>query len=566
MRYFLRISRLLSLLLCFFMTSCSSRVLSHPDAASSFVSEDTFSLESKNRFVKALLNAEKGDLWGALDGYRKVRPSGASAHAAVHHAMAKAFFELGVADSARSHADQAVEYLSDDRHYLRLQATIAHYMKDYAGAISAFTKLVAIQPGKTEYLSLLALEYIGSGDSEKALDIFQKMLALDPADEQTRAQVLLLEIKLQHYHDAIETLSSVIGEGEEKERLKLTLGELYMQTGQSEQAVKTYREIIAANPRFVSAWLALFEVSVQSGSRDVFLCDLSSFYDTSGMTFAQKMIPSELFYVRSAKDSTYLPPLHDMITEIDRRYPGEPATMLMKGRLLLRAKLPADAAREFRAVLRKDPSNIDAWEELVSACLFQQDYAEAIRVVASAKKRASASQMRLLVLEGYAAFQSGRTRTAVKLLEQSLQLKHREKDRWHYLQAASTLAMSYDKLGMQEKSLDMYRRVLLLDPANTLAMNNLAYMLAISGRDFETAKKLAMKAVADEPDNPVYLDTLGWVLFGLGEYQEALVYLEKASSLAPDETEITYHLISVYEKLDLHEKARLLRNRIKPAG
>ncbi|WP_449258989.1 tetratricopeptide repeat protein [Chlorobium limicola] len=527
---------------------------------------DSLSEQARNRFVKALLSAEKGDYWGAIEGYRTIRPSDPSSRAAVHHAAARAFFDLGVVDSARHHADQAVMNQPDNRHYLRMQAAIAHHIKDYSGAVSAFSRLVALQPANTEFLTLLALEYIASGDAEKALEIFQRMLSLDPADEQTRAQVLLLEIKLRHYHDAIETLSALIEEGEEKERLKLTLGELYMQTGQTERAVKTYREIIAANPRFVPAWLALLEISVQSGAKETFLGDLTAFYDTIGMKFEQKMSLAELFYVRSSKDSTYQNPLRIMIAEIERRHPGEPSTMLMRGRLLLREKKSADAKKEFRAVLRKDPSSIEAWEELVSALLAENNYAEAMRAVVSAKSNASASQMRLLVLEGFAAFQTGRTEIAVTHLEKALRLKQPEKERWLYLQAASTLAMSYDKLGQTEKSIDMYRRILFLEPGNTLAMNNLAYMLAIEGRDLETAKTLATKAVAEEPDNPVYLDTLGWVLFRLGAWQEALVHLEKAASLAPHEVEIIGHLIDVYEKLGMQDKAGKLREMIKAAG
>jgi len=562
-----RFGLLALLMLCLsgcFLVSCSSLPLSDRDTAPSAMPPDSLSDQARNRFVKALLSAEKGDYWGAIEGYRTIRPSDPSARAAVHHAAARAFFDLGVVDSARHHADQAVISQPDNRHYLRMLAAIAHHMKDYSGAVSAFSRLVELQPANPEFLALLALEYVASGDAEKALEIFQRMLSLDPADEQTRAQVLLLEIKLRHYHDAIETLSAMIEDGEEKDRLKLTLGELYLQTGQTDQAVKTYREIIAANPRFVPAWLALLELSVQSGAKETFLGDLRAFYDTIGIKYEQKMSLAELFYVRSSKDSTYQNPLRVMIAEIERRHPVELSTMLIRGRLLLREKNPTEAKREFRAALRKDPSSIEAWEELVSALLAENNYSEAMRAVASAKSNASASRMRLLVLEGFAAFQSGRTETAVAHLEKALRLKQPEKERWLYLQAASTLAMSYDKLGQTEKSIDMYRRILFLEPGSTLAMNNLAYMLAIQGRELETAKTLATKAVADEPDNPVYLDTLGWVLFRLGAWQEALVHLEKAASLAPHEVEIIGHLIDVYEKLGMQDKAGKLREMKKP--
>lgn len=527
---------------------------------------DTAAESSKNRFVSALLLAEKGDFWGAIDAFRTVHSPDAAAKAAVHHATARAFQELGVADSARTHAEKAAAIEPENRSYLLTLASVAHQMKDYGRSVDIYTDLVKLDPGRSDYLAQLALEHIASGDPEKALAVFQRMLQLDPSDESTRAQVLLLEIKLKHYHSAIETLSGLIEEGEEKARLELTLGELYVETGQSALASKTFRKILAANPRFLPAWLALLELSVETKDRESFLLDLNAFYNTSGLKPEQKISLAELFYVRAAKDSAYIEPLYGMLAEIGKRYPGETSAMMLTGKLKLREKKPREAEQAFSAVLRLHPAHIEAWEDLIAAYIMQKEYVKAAGAVARAKKLARVTPMRLLVLEGYTAYQVGDVRKAVRLLEKALQVKHREKERWLYLQAASTLAMSYDKLGLREKSLAMYRAILLLDSGNALAMNNYAYLLSLQGRDLAEAKNLAMKAAAQEPDNPVYLDTLGWVLFGLGEYREALQHLEKAFSLAGDDPEIAGHLLKVYEKTGENEKARLLRLRIGVMG
>jgi len=556
----------LGLFLLFLLSACSLRPAVKADRVVRPAAPDTVAEGAKNRFVAALLLAEKGDFWGAVEAYRTVQPSGAGAKAAVHHAAARAFLGLGVTDSARTHAEKAAAIEPGNSSYLLQLASVAHQMKDYGRAVAIYTDLVELQPGRSDYLTLLALEHIASGDPEKALGVFQRLLQLDPSDENTRAQVLLLEIKLKHYHEAIETLSGLIGEGEEKARLQLTLGELYVETGQTALASKTFREIIAANPRFVPAWLALLELSVASNDRSTFLLDLNAFYNTSGLKPEQKTSLAELFYVRAAKDSAYVQPLYGMLAEIEKRHPGETGAAMLKGKLKLREKKPLEAEREFRAILRRRPGHIEAWEDLITAYIMQKEYAKAAGAVAKAKKLAKVTPMRLLVLEGYTAFQVGDTRNAVRLLEKALQEKHREKERWLYLQAASTLAMSYDKLGLREKSLGMYRAILLLDSGNALAMNNYAYLLSLQGSDLATAKNLALKAVAHEPDNPVYLDTLGWVLFRLGEYREALQHLEKASALAPDDLEIAGHLLNVYEKTGAEEKARLLRQRIGRMG
>ena len=58
--------------------------------------------------------------------------------------------------------------------------------------------------------------------------------------------------------------------------------------------------------------------------------------------------------------------------------------------------------------------------------------------------------------------------------------------------------------------------------------NDLGYLYADQGKNLEKAEAMIRKAVAEEPDNYAYLDSLGWVLFKRGKFQEARGPLEKA--------------------------------------
>ena len=57
------------------------------------------------------------------------------------------------------------------------------------------------------------------------------------------------------------------------------------------------------------------------------------------------------------------------------------------------------------------------------------------------------------------------------------------------------------------------------------------------------------QAVALDPDNAAYLDTLGWVYYQQGRYAEALELLERANELRPDDLEIREHIEKTREKL-----------------
>ncbi|MGA2065329.1 MAG: tetratricopeptide repeat protein [Thermoguttaceae bacterium] len=67
-------------------------------------------------------------------------------------------------------------------------------------------------------------------------------------------------------------------------------------------------------------------------------------------------------------------------------------------------------------------------------------------------------------------------------------------------------------------------------PDDVSASNDLGYLWADQGKHLHRALAMIQKAVAAEPDNTAYRDSLGWVLFRLGRCQEAVPELEKATA------------------------------------
>ena len=58
-------------------------------------------------------------------------------------------------------------------------------------------------------------------------------------------------------------------------------------------------------------------------------------------------------------------------------------------------------------------------------------------------------------------------------------------------------------------------------------MNNLGYLWADENKRLGRAEKMIREAVAAEPDNAAYRDSLGWVLFRLGKYPQAVAELKR---------------------------------------
>ena len=66
---------------------------------------------------------------------------------------------------------------------------------------------------------------------------------------------------------------------------------------------------------------------------------------------------------------------------------------------------------------------------------------------------------------------------------------------------------------------------------------------------------MIQKAVAAEPDNMAYRDSLGWVLFRLGRYAEAVAELEKAAAGKKPDAVVLDHLGDAYQKAGRRDKA-----------
>ncbi len=102
----------------------------------------------------------------------------------------------------------------------------------------------------------------------------------------------------------------------------------------------------------------------------------------------------------------------------------------------------------------------------------------------------------------------------------------------------SIVAERLDNLAEAEADL---RSILASDPDNSTALNALGYMLANRTERYEEAADLIARALALNPDEPAILDSWGWVKYRLGEYDEALEYLQRAYRAFPD-PEVAAHL------------------------
>ena len=96
-------------------------------------------------------------------------------------------------------------------------------------------------------------------------------------------------------------------------------------------------------------------------------------------------------------------------------------------------------------------------------------------------------------------------------------------------------------LGDIEKAETDFKAALAIKPDDSDALNALGYTLADQTDRYEEAYAYVKKALELDPESPAILDSMGWVLFRMKEYSEALKYLRLAAEKL-DDPEIFAHL------------------------
>ena len=88
-----------------------------------------------------------------------------------------------------------------------------------------------------------------------------------------------------------------------------------------------------------------------------------------------------------------------------------------------------------------------------------------------------------------------------------------------------------------------------LNPGEADVLNYLGYSWLDQRRNLKEAKEMIILAAEKKPEDGYIIDSLGWATFLMGDYDEAVTYLERAVSLRPGDPTINDHLGDAYWKV-----------------
>jgi tetratricopeptide (TPR) repeat protein len=255
-----------------------------------------------------------------------------------------------------------------------------------------------------------------------------------------------------------------------------------------------------------------------------------------------------MYFGQVEKDSTLIPVVRNVFERVRSKHPADWRSYWFLGALGALSHLDSVAVENFRKVTELSSGNADAWVYLSSVFLEKNNFQEVVTILEKAITIVP-DDFRVNFFLGVAYNRLGRNDDAVRVLERARQLNPKD------INAISQLALVYDGMKRYDECDRLYEEGLKIDPDNALILNNYGYSLADRNIQIDRALEMATKAVAAQPDNTSYLDTIGWVYFRLGDYKQAEMYIKKAIDKGEASPVVHEHLGDVYYRMRDVERA-----------
>ena len=350
-----------------------------------------------------------------------------------------------------------------------------------------------------------------AGDNLRALGESEKALQLRP-DWETAALARAQLQARQSNLTAIDSLNDFVARHPTARDARLALARLLINEKRYDESRQHFDRLIKDNPDNPEVIYPVAMLALQQGDAE------------TGRVQLEKLLKTE--------------------------FPDKSTVHFFLGQLDQEQKKPEAALDHFRQVTAGD-QYISARSRAAQILLQQGKPEEARELLHNTRGATSAERTQLVLAEAQLLREAGRLNDAYIVLESGLTS---QPDNPELLYDA---ALTGERLGKPEILEIHLKHLLTLKPDHAHAMNALGYSWAERNLNLPEARELIGQALAQLPDDPFIMDSLGWVLYRQGNLAEALKTLEKAYAIKPD-PEIAAHLGEVLWTLDRKDDARRL--------
>lgn len=439
---------------------------------------------------------------------------------------------------------------------------------------------VNLDPSSALSRNLLASLYSAVKMFDKALEQYREIAKLTPQDVEPHLFIGALYAEMGKYEESIKYFEKVATTAPEAQKhlVSFYVGKIYSEMKDDVKALQSYEKSLKQKPDFIEAVLALGAQHEKQNNLDRAIKLYHSYQERFGPTdrvaeplariymekqdyekaLKQYQIVSEadpenlnarvkmaLILIEQKNFRTAISTLREILTIA----PESDRIRFYLGAVYEELKEYPDAIEQFQQI----PTASSFFEEAIVHAAYlhkvQGDIPKAIELLEQGiQKRKDISQFFAL----YAAFldEIKEHKRAATLLTQAV-VEFPSNEQLHFF-----LGSIHDKLGDRQSTISSMRKVISLNENHAQALNYLAYTLAEMDKDLSEAESLARRAVKLKTDDAYIRDTLGWVYYKQGKFNEAVKELEEAHRMKSSESVIAEHLGDAYFSVDLAGRAR----------
>ena len=452
-------------------------------------------------------------------------------------------------------------------------------------AVSALRKAIELDPKSAEPRAELAALFARQDKAPEAVDAAQDALKIDPKNREANRVLgsVLATLADQrkplrpgddvssYSKRAIAALEIARGDGTGDLTIDLTLAQLYLDEDRPADAVPLLRRIVTEQPQYTDGSALLAEAQEEAGTPDDAIQTLNEVLQDQPQFFRGRVQLAELYerqhrwteaadaWARVQSLSSRNPEIatHRATALVNAGRTAEARDVIKEALTVtpndlrlsfLLAQTQRDAgdldgalatARSLRAAHPDDPRTTYLLGQMLLA---KNQYADVVDLMKPeieqlrAAKGAGAQLALLETTQASALLQLKRNNEALALLKDAV--AQAPDDTTVLFQYGAAL----DRAGLPNDAEKAFRDVIAKDPLDAGALNYLGYMLAERGTGLDEAVSLIQRALKVEPDNPSYLDSLGWAYLQQGKLDLADPALATAAEKLPRNSVIQDHL------------------------
>jgi len=441
---------------------------------------------------------------------------------------------------------------------------------------------------KKNYIQLLIMR--DRLDDARKLD--DEILKAAPADPDASIYKAEIEIRSGKSSNAIDTLQNVLKNDPDNAVAHYQLGMAFEQLGNPKRAETEWHDAVRLRPDIIEAHGALAQAAIRRQ-------DASGLAQEADQIMALQPAAPDGYMLRGMAETMrkqYSTAEHYLSQAIEKG-PNSAVAYVQLGILRINEGQLGEAQKAYQQALDLDPNSADALVGLANINVLQKDPERAIarireqiakypnnaafhvmlgdqlqsqkkdlRGAEAEYKRGSEldkNNIAAFLKMGLVQKERGETDTALQTYLDAAQKN--PKETMFYVLAGDV----YENKQDWDHARQMYQKVLAQQPDDPVASNNLAYVILQQGGNVDVALAMAQTARRQLPDNPSSADTLGWALYQKHVYGSAIGLFQEAVKKDPENTVYLYHLGMAYAKNGQASLARQQLDRvvrIKPNG